>query len=59
MLKKVTKQALAAEYSVSLRTVTNWMRNRRISYLKIGRLVRFDSMLVDQELRTAGLLKAK
>jgi excisionase family DNA binding protein len=55
----VTKPELAARYAVTERTITNWMQARRISFLKIGRIVRFDLDLVEKELRQAGLIKAK
>jgi excisionase family DNA binding protein len=33
----------AAKYpKVSERTIRNWMRSRRISFIKVGRVVRFD-----------------
>jgi len=59
MQATVTKQQVAERYQVAVRTVTNWMRERRISFLKIGRVVRFDLNLVDSELRKAGLVRAE
>jgi hypothetical protein len=46
----VTREELAAIYKVSPRTVDRWRRARRVSYKKIGRLVRFDPAVVDAEL---------
>lgn len=54
----VTKRDLAAEYKVTLRTVTNWMVQGRVSYTKIGRLVRFHLPTVRAELQAAGYVKA-
>lgn len=38
------------------RTVTNWMREQRIPFLKIGRVVRFDLERVAESLAKAGLI---
>jgi phage terminase Nu1 subunit (DNA packaging protein) len=55
--EKITKQQLADIYRVKTRTVTNWMyKQRRISFQKIGRMVRFDLEQVEQELAASGLL---
>jgi len=58
MQNKSSKEEIARRYAVSLRTVSNWMRARRISYLKLGRLVRFDAEQVDRELSLAGLVRS-
>lgn len=57
--KFVTKAQLARRYAVTLRTITNWMRARRVSYVKLGRVVRFDPAQADAELRRAGLVQAR
>jgi excisionase family DNA binding protein len=57
MKMALTKPELAAQYSVTVRTVTNWMRARRVPYLKIGRIVRFDSDQVRAQLEKSGLVK--
>jgi hypothetical protein len=49
-----TKKSLAERYSVTERTITNWMRRRLISFVKIGRAVRFDPQTTDRELKAAG-----
>jgi hypothetical protein len=36
------KKGIAAHFGTCPRTVTNWMRARRIPYSKIGRVVRFN-----------------
>jgi excisionase family DNA binding protein len=36
------KAGVAKRYDVSPRTIDNWIRQRRIPYLKCGRLVRFN-----------------
>jgi hypothetical protein len=44
------KIGIAHRYFVSLRTVDNWMRARRIPHLKLGRSVRFDITKCDAAL---------
>lgn len=57
---KITKQQLAKDYGVAVRTVTNWMyKQHRISFQKIGRIVRFEKEKVEKELADSGLVKAK
>lgn len=59
MQHDLTKERLAKLYGVEVRTVTNWMyRSRRISFLKVGRLVRFNSDKVHRELEAAGYIRA-
>lgn len=36
------KRGIAARYHVSERTTDNWIRQRRIAYVKCGRVVRFN-----------------
>ena len=48
--KLLTKKELAAKYRVSTRTVTNWKRWRRIPYLRIGGIFRFDEDEVSKAL---------
>lgn len=38
----VKKRALAKEVGVSLRTIDSWMAERKIPYLKVGGVVRFN-----------------
>jgi excisionase family DNA binding protein len=41
--KLVTKPVIAARYNCTVRTIDNWIAERRIPFLKIGRkMVRFD-----------------
>src|SRR5262245_56053594 len=41
--KLVTKPALAQRYTVSPRTIDNWMKNRVLPFIKIGKkFIRFD-----------------
>jgi excisionase family DNA binding protein len=44
------KAGIASRYGVSHRTVDNWVRQRRIPYLKCGRLVRFNIARCDAAL---------
>ena len=44
------KLGISGRYGVSLRTVDNWMQERRIPYLKCGRLVRFNVSRCDAAL---------
>ncbi len=37
----ITKQQVAEQFGVSVRTVEEWMASGRIAYLKMGRLVKF------------------
>lgn len=46
----VTINEYADEWSVSVRTVRNWMRDKIIPYTKIGRLVRIDPIKADEAL---------
>ena len=50
--KLVNRDEIAARYSVSLRTITNWEQRRILPYIKIGRLVRFDTERCDRALAT-------
>jgi len=53
----LTKEEVAARYRVTVRTVTAWMyQQKRISFLKIGRVVRFFPDVLDAELRRAGFV---
>ena len=50
--KLVTKPELAARYGVVVRTVDNWIAERRVPFLKIGRkMVRFDPVECDAALQ--------
>ena len=40
-MKPITQKQLAERFGVSLRTVARWMESGRISYIKIGHLVKF------------------
>jgi excisionase family DNA binding protein len=44
------KAGIADRYGVSHRTIDNWIRQRRIPYLKCGRLVRFNIAKCDAAL---------
>jgi excisionase family DNA binding protein len=46
----LTKQELANRCNVHLRTVDNWIFQRKIPYLKVGRAVRFDQRAVQKAL---------
>lgn len=48
--KLLNRDEIAARYSVSLRTITNWEQRRILPYIKIGRLVRFDTERCDRAL---------
>lgn len=54
-----TKKQLAEYYQVDVRTVTNWMRARRVSFQKIGRLTRFHWDTVRAEIARRGLVKSR
>ena len=61
--KLVKKAALAKRYDVCLRTIENWINERRIPVIRLGkRAVRFDPLrcdaaLVRFEVREAGYQK--
>jgi excisionase family DNA binding protein len=44
------KVGIAERYDVSPRTIDNWIQQRRIPYLKCGRLVRFNISRCDTAL---------
>jgi len=44
------KAGIAERYDVSPRTIDNWIQQRRIPYLKCGRLVRFNISKCDAAL---------
>ena len=48
--RKLTKVEVAELLGVSCRTVENYMRSRRLPFLKIGRSVRFDLARVEEAL---------
>jgi excisionase family DNA binding protein len=52
----VSKKELARHFGVSERTITNWMRTRRVSYFKLGKTVRFDLARVSAELEKSSLI---
>jgi hypothetical protein len=41
------KPTLARRYTVCVRTVENWMKERRIPVIRLGRAVRFDPIRCD------------
>lgn len=47
----LTKQQLAFRYQVSVRTIDNWVAQKRIPVLRLGGCVRFDITRVDAALR--------
>lgn len=49
----LSKKEVAARLGVSPRTVTELMRSRTISYVKLGRSVRFDWAKVEVDLAKA------
>ena len=49
--KLITKSRLGQRYTVSVRTVDNWMKNRVVPYHKLGpKCVRFDPIECDAAL---------
>ena len=48
--KFVTKPTLAKRYAVCVRTVENWISERRIPVIRLGRAVRFDPIKCDTAL---------
>ncbi len=46
----MTKEELAHYLGVTVRTIDNYMRHRRLPFLKIGRAVRFDRQRVEEAL---------
>jgi excisionase family DNA binding protein len=42
MKRFLKKRELARHYGVSLRTVDKWVAQRKVPYLKIGYIIRFD-----------------
>jgi excisionase family DNA binding protein len=49
-LPACTAADIARAYSVSVRTVREWQAQRRIPFLKIGKIVRFDAEAVAKAL---------
>ncbi len=48
-----TKGQIAERYAVSIRTIDNWMRDRKIPYVKLSeRMVRFKIENCDEALQT-------
>ena len=47
---RVRKTEIALTYSVTTRTVDNWMKTGKIPYFKIGKIVRFDPTKVAEAL---------
>ena len=45
-----TKQGLARRYGVSIRCIDNWVYQRRIPSVKIGRVIRFRIAYCDEAL---------
>ena len=54
-----SRNQLAANYSVSLRTVDEWMARGWIPFLRVGKLIRFSLPEVDAALRERFEVKAK
>jgi hypothetical protein len=50
------KKTLAQRYSVSQRTITNWMSAGLLAFIKIRRVVRFDIPACDAALRQHGFI---
>jgi excisionase family DNA binding protein len=48
---RMNKKELAAQLNVFVRTVDNMVRDRRVSYVKIGRTVRFMWPDVEDDLK--------
>lgn len=46
----VKKAEIASSYSVTPRTVDNWMKAGKIPYFKIGKVVRFNPVKVAEAL---------
>lgn len=46
-----TKAEIAEILAVSIRTIETWMRERKIPFIRIGKIVRFDSVHVMEHLR--------
>lgn len=51
------KACLAGRYSVSPRTIQNWMQAGLLVYFKVKRVVRFDIRACDESLRQYGFLQ--
>lgn len=47
----LTKPLLAKHYQVSLRTISKWMMLDILVYVKVGRVVRFDTAACDAALK--------
>jgi len=47
----INKAELAKRYGVSVPTVKSWMRAKKIPYIKVGSVVRFDISEVDASIR--------
>jgi hypothetical protein len=46
----VRRQALLRRYDISSRCLDNWIRQRRIPFIKIGRVMLFDPLKCDKAL---------
>jgi excisionase family DNA binding protein len=53
------KPTMASRYEVSLRTIENWMRQRRLPFVKCGRVVRFNIAKCDAALSRFEVKEAK
>ncbi len=47
----LTREQLANRYHVSIRTIQKWKTRRRIPFIQIGRVVRFDAASCDKALK--------
>jgi hypothetical protein len=46
----VRRQAIQKRYDISPRCLDNWMKERKIPFLKIGRVLLFDALKCDKAL---------
>lgn len=51
-----TKIALAKRYGVCKRTIDEWMRAGLLVYIKVRRVVRFDVLSCDENLKKHGMV---
>lgn len=51
------KQEVAAELRISLRSVSNMMAAKKLSYIKLGKAVRFERREIDAYLSRSRIVK--
>ncbi len=50
MIEYLSKKEVASRLGVSYRTITQWMADKRLSYIVVGGVIRFDWSRVQRDL---------